>query len=124
MTPCSEARRGLDAADRLLREQTIEGAWPRVCTWLLRLAVERALDALWAVRCPEVADASRWAQFPALGRFVDAELARDVRTLWYALSRAAHHHAYELAPVATELRRWHSEVSAAVDKLERAVSVS
>ncbi len=124
MTARSEARRRLDAADRLLREQAIEGVWPRACTWLLRLSVERALDALWACRCPQVANASRWAQFLALDRFVDAELARDITALWYALSRAAHHHAYELPPVSIELRRWHSETSAAVDKLERVADVS
>lgn len=122
MTPGSEARRRLDAADRLLRGRGIEGVWPRACTWLLRLSVERTLDALWTSRCPEVAGASRRAQLLALDRFVDTELARDVTALWYALSRAAHHHAYELAPIATELRRWHSEVSAAVDKLEQAAS--
>ncbi len=119
MTPHSEARRRLEAADRLLRKQVIDGVWPRACTWLLRLAVERALDALWARRCPDAANASRRAQLLALDRFVDAELARDITALWYTLSSAAHHHAYELAPVAVELRRWHCEAAAVIGKLER-----
>jgi hypothetical protein len=124
MTPCSEPRRRLDAADRLLREQTIDGVWPRACTWLLRLAIERALDAMWAGRCPAAANASRRAQFLALDRFVETEHARHVAMLWSTLSRAAHHHAYELAPGAIELRRWHSETAAVVDQLERAAELS
>ncbi len=122
MTPCPEARRRLEVAERLLREQSIDGVWLRACTWLLRLAIERALDALWASCRPAVAGASRRAQFLALYRFVDDGLARDITALWYTLSRAAHHHPYELAPGVAELRRWHSETTAVVDQLERAAS--
>jgi L-arabinose isomerase len=37
-----------------------------------------------------------------------AGLAREA---WLGLAGAAHHHAYELAPTAAELRTWHSEVT-------------
>ena len=32
------------------------------------------------------------------------------RDAWTGLSRAGHHHAYELAPTAAELRSWHAAV--------------
>lgn len=37
-----------------------------------------------------------------------AGLAREA---WLGLAGAAHHHAYELAPTAAELRTWHTKVS-------------
>jgi hypothetical protein len=33
------------------------------------------------------------------------------REAWLGLAGAAHHHAYELAPNASELRGWHTAVS-------------
>jgi hypothetical protein len=36
----------------------------------------------------------------------DAELAGRAGHAWSALSRACHHHAYELAPTAAELEGW------------------
>ena len=36
----------------------------------------------------------------------DTELATRAGHAWSALSRACHHHAYELAPTAAELRAW------------------
>lgn len=38
-------------------------------------------------------------------------IAERTRDAWTGLSRAAHHHAYELAPTAAELRDWHATVS-------------
>jgi len=38
------------------------------------------------------------------------EVGRDAAAAWTALSRACHHHAYELAPTAAELRTWHTTV--------------
>ena len=39
----------LAAADHLLREVVpgARGTWPRACAWLIRLALETALDAYW-----------------------------------------------------------------------------
>jgi len=105
-----EARRRLAVADRILREPDLveAGAWPRACTWLIRLALEHALDDYWAAHRPEVTSASRRAQLLTLTRTVDADLGLRGTELWHVLSRAAHHHAYELAPTAAELRDWHS----------------
>jgi hypothetical protein len=101
--------RRLVVADRLLRDPALieEGVWPRACTWLIRLALEHAIDDYWGRHRPEVVEAPRRAQLLALTLTVDAELGWRSTQLWHALSRAAHHHAYELAPTAAELRGWH-----------------
>jgi hypothetical protein len=45
------------------------------------------------------------------------EAAGRAAYLWWALSRAGHHHGYELAPTAGELRHLHSEVLGMVNTL-------
>jgi hypothetical protein len=102
----------LVVADQLLRNPDLieDGAWPRACTWLIRLALEHALDDFWQRCRPDVVDVSRRAQLLALTRTVDADLGLRCTQLWHALSRAAHHHAYELSPTSAELRRWHRNV--------------
>jgi hypothetical protein len=115
-----DAYRRLAVADRILKEPELveEGGWPRTCTWLIRLALEHGLDDFWATHNPGVgAVTSRRAQLLALSRTVDADLGRRGTELWHALSRAAHHHAYELAPTGVELRTWHTEVLALTDAL-------
>lgn len=114
-----DALRRLAVAGRLLQDPGLvePGVWPRACTWLIRLALEHAVDDFWAARRPEVADASRRAQLLTLTRTVDADLGRRGTELWHVLSRAAHHHAYELAPTATELRGWHADVGGVVGGL-------
>ena len=39
------------------------------------------------------------------------EAAANARDAWFGLARATHHHAYELAATAAELRSWHDPVS-------------
>lgn len=115
------AVRRLHVADRLLRDPNLveEGVWPRACTWLIRLAVEHAVDDFWAARRPQVVTASRRAKLIALTRSFDAELGHRTAALWSSLSRAAHHHAYDLAPTAAELRSWHIDAVALVRDLDR-----
>lgn len=108
-----DAYRRLAVADRILKQPELveAGAWPRTCTWLIRLALEHGFDDFWATYNPDVGKVtSRRAQLLTLSRTVDADLGRRGTALWHALSRAAHHHAYELAPTGAELRTWHSEV--------------
>lgn len=120
-----EARRRLAVVDRILLEPDLvaAGAWPRTCTWLIRLALEHALDDFWTARRAEVATANRRAQLLALTRCVDGQVGRQATELWHVLSRAAHHHAYELAPTAAELRSWHGGVRDVVDGLATAAPV-
>lgn len=114
-----DALRRLAVAHRFLHDPGLvePGVWPRACTWLIRLALEHAVDDFWTAHRPEVATASRRAQLLVLTRTVDADLGRRGTELWHVLSRAAHHHAYELAPTAAELREWHGEVGGVVDGL-------
>src|SRR5262249_10140861 len=85
--------------------------WPRACAVLIRLALEKSLDDLWSVRLPEAVKCSMRAQLLLLPRYAGAGVASDARDAWFGLARATHHHAYELAPTAAELRTWHELVS-------------
>ncbi|GGN96515.1 hypothetical protein GCM10010112_87810 [Actinoplanes lobatus] len=94
------------------------GLWPRASVWLLRLALEAALDRYWQEVAPPVGQCrSRRAQLLALRRYAGAETASRAAYLWWALSRAGHHHGYELAPTAAELRHLQSEVQGLVEAL-------
>jgi hypothetical protein len=112
----------LEQADRLLNTVVhgTRGRWPRACATLIRLALEKALDDFWAVRLPEAKNCSMRAQLLLLPRYAGAEVAGDARDAWFGLARATHHHAYELAPTAGELRTWYELVS----KITSALSAS
>ena len=85
----------------------LAGIWPRAVALMARQALEQGLDDLWGAVAPRVREASRHAQLLCLGAFVaDEELVGGVRHAWHGLSRACHHHAYELPPTAAELERW------------------
>jgi hypothetical protein len=106
----------LHQADRLLREPALlsDGLWPRTCVWLIRLALEHAIDEYWDRHHPEIGRSARRSQLIVLACTVDAEIGRRCAFLWHTLSNAAHHHAYDLAPTAAELRMWHDEASALI----------
>ena len=116
-----DAFRRLAVAARILNQPELveDGAWPRACTWLIRLALEHGLDDFWVAHRPEIVEVSRRAQLLVLTRTVDAELGHRTDELWHSLSRAAHHHAYELAPTGAELRTWHGEVLVLTHDLEQ-----
>ncbi|MCK9903698.1 hypothetical protein CC117_06505 [Parafrankia colletiae] len=111
----------LAQADRLLRGEGVadlRGSWPRICAWLLRLAVEQAVDEVWRAHGrPELMRLPMRAQLLLLPAFVDGAAADEVGSAWYALSRAGHLHAYELAPTAAELRRWHQDLRTLLPRL-------
>lgn len=105
----------LAAADQLLASP-VPGAgaqWPRACALLIRLALEMTLDRFWVRVLPVAAGCGMRQQLLLLPLYTvnlptAAGLAREA---WLGLAGAAHHHAYELAPTAAELRTWHSEVT-------------
>lgn len=83
------------------------GVWPRAAALLARQALEDALDRLWRLSVPQMRQASRRTQMICLGMLLkDEALIADVRAVWSSLSRACHHHHYELAPTAAELEGW------------------
>jgi hypothetical protein len=114
----------LDAADQLLRSQVpgLGNLWPRACALLIRLALELTLDQYWARVLPAAAECGMRLQLLLLPLYAGsgpastgAASALDAvslaREAWLGLAGAAHHHAYELAPNAAELRGWHTSVS-------------
>lgn len=105
----AEARRRFDQAEIMLRTAGPGGFRPRCVAWLTRLGLERALDALWRRHNPVLIRCTKRAQLLALGRVVDGDTRYRAASLWSALSRAGHHHHYELTPTASELRSWLDE---------------
>jgi hypothetical protein len=104
----------LDAADLLLTSPVagMGSLWPRACALIIRHALEQSLDRYWVSVLPEAAECGMRQQLLLLPLYATAtpqawSLAREA---WCGLSGAAHHHVYELAPTAQELRRWHTAV--------------
>jgi hypothetical protein len=96
-----------DAAERVLVDpgDVLFGCWARASALLTRQSLEAAMDLLWRTRAPLVVQCSMSAQLLVLPSYLrDQEAARDASYAWSALSRACHHHAYELPPTASELR--------------------
>jgi hypothetical protein len=113
-------QRCLDAADQLLSSVVAgtRGAWPRACAWLLRLAIEAAMDDYWQRCHPEVVGMhARSPQFLILDRYAGRHLAARAGYAWSALSRAGHHHSYELGLTVGELRRLRDAVATIITDL-------
>ena len=91
------------------------GLWPRAAALLARQALEIGLDEFWEGHAPGVQNASARAQLLCLPTYclptyMGALTARKADHAWEALSRACHHHPYELAPTAAELYSWIEDV--------------
>jgi hypothetical protein len=113
----------LATASGLLRrgDPATLGLWPRAAALLARQALEASVGGLWERRTLDLKGCAMRAQLICLRTYLgDAELAARAGHAWSALSRASHHHAYELAPTAAELESWFSVVG----ELIRASSAS
>ncbi|GAA1569897.1 hypothetical protein GCM10009827_109620 [Dactylosporangium maewongense] len=108
--------RCLDAADGLLRSGPSGVWWPKVCACLTRLALELAIEQYWLTTSPQVAACTE-QRTRMLRRRSGQDLARRAAFAWGALSTATHHHCYDTAPTAGELRRLHTEVGTLVKHL-------
>ena len=92
------------------------GLWPRASALLARQALEAGMRQFWERRAIDLGSYPMQAQLICLRTYLgDAELAARTSHAWSALSRACHHHSYELAPTATELEAWFSVVGELVD---------
>jgi len=108
--------RQTDSPDRLLKaartllerpDARTAGVWPRAAAHLTRQALELLLDELWRKRAPGTEKSSTRAQLICLSSYIAGNgLASRVAFTWNVLSHACHHHAYEIAPTAIELRNW------------------
>jgi hypothetical protein len=80
-------------------------AWSRASALLARQALEEALKEYWIRWAPGVERLNMRIQLDCLrGYLTDMALVDDITFTWHALSRATHHHPYELDPTADELR--------------------
>jgi hypothetical protein len=103
----------LDSADQLLTSSFAGSGnvWPQACALLTRLALELTLDQHWARNLPSAAECGMRQQLLLLPSYGGPEAALLAREAWLGLAGATHHHAYELAPTAAELRGWHTTVT-------------
>jgi hypothetical protein len=99
---------------------TTAGVWQRAAALLARQGLEVALKTYWSAKSSGTEDASMRAQLLCLeAMFGDKDVARRAHAAWGALSRACHHHAYELAPTSEELLAWCEDVEAVIERTER-----
>jgi len=83
------------------------GLWPRAAALLSRQALEMAVDEYWVARRIPLDSCATRQQLICLREYMDDDdLAGRVHHAWNALSRACHHHPYELAPTVAELAGW------------------
>ena len=93
------------------------GLWPRASALLACRALEATMQRLWERRTLDLQGRSMRVQLICLRTYLgDADLAARAGHAWSALSRACHHHPYELAPTAAELRGWLSVVEELIQK--------
>jgi hypothetical protein len=105
----AEARQTLELARHVkdVAGPDMAGVWPRAVALLGRQALEEALAELWAARQPSLADCPFRTQWTCLPEYInDDGLALEATYAWYAMSRACHHHTYELDPTVSELDDW------------------
>ncbi len=96
------------------RSSATRGVWSRASALLARQALEQAI----VDREPKLAGASGRIRLLALRTLVaDATVAGRAAHAWAALTRATHHHDYELPPTAVELEHWFDEVERVLDGL-------
>ena len=110
------------AADLLRKpEARTAGLWPRAAALLARQALEMALDRYWKRKRPGLELCTTHAQLLCLRQYwPDADEAGRVHVAWVALSRACHHHPYELAPTLGELDAWFAVVAGLITRVEAA----
>jgi hypothetical protein len=101
----------VDALLRLSRD-VLRGADPtrqRAAAILARQALEQAVAAALERRQAGASAVSARAQLLCLPTYAPTEPALAARYLWWELTRACHHHPYELAPTSGEVARWLDE---------------
>jgi len=116
-----DPRELLGVADGLLLrgEPATAGFWPRAAALLALQALQSCLVQLWERNAIELHDCSMRTQLICLPSYLeDARLAARAGHAWSALSRACHHHTYELAPTSGELRSWLAVVGELVSRVE------
>ena len=87
------------------------GLWPRTSALLACRAIESTVDRFWERHELDLRGCPMRVHLIFMRAYLgDADLAARAGHAWSGLLRACHHHAYELAPTAAELRDWLSVV--------------
>jgi hypothetical protein len=99
----------LGYADQVLDGTVSLGApGPRTAALLARRAFEDWLDevsASWSTQVVSDRPPTTSSKIIALGALHGNELGERAKRVWHGLSRAVHHHAYELQPSVAEVRQ-------------------
>ena len=112
----------LELASGLLTRQYVQrpGLWPRASALLVRQALEESLSSYWTLKGIALQHCSTRAQLICLREYLrEGDLAARIAHTWAALSRACHHHPYELPPTVDEIRRWMEPVRTLHEVLTR-----
>jgi hypothetical protein len=99
----------LAAAQRLLDRPDARTApiWPRAAALLARQALEQGLDHFWRAKGLKLDTLATKPQLICLQAYLpDRELAARTNDAWSNLTRACHHHPYELGVGQEELKTW------------------
>lgn len=103
----------LGQADAILSGDTRlpKGQATRVAAWLLRAALEMTVNDI--LRGRTIANPDRATMRSRLAALVSIKhpAATTAAAAWTALTRAAHHGGFTMAPSATEIRHWHLVVT-------------
>ncbi len=109
------------AAQRLLdrKDAKTAGIWPRAAALLARQALEQGIEAYWRRKGVALDKLSTRPQLICLRRFVaNKELAGRAAHAWSSLTRACHHHPYDLPPGHAELGIWLTSVGDVLAAME------
>ena len=95
----------------------------RITAFMIRQALEAEVGA----RCEHLVSridhpVRMRSRLLVLHALAPSDVAVKIEYAWNALSRACHHHAYELAPTVFELRHLHSLVTDLVESRTEAVT--
>ena len=97
---------------------SLGGRGPRTAALLARRAFEDWLDeqsSSWSSEIVSDRPPTTSSKLVALGALKGSELGEHAKRAWYGLSRAVHHHAYELQPTVAEVRQLVQQVRMACD---------
>lgn len=116
----STATQLLEQASSVLEEATAHSN--RAACWIARAALESAVDDLLASKQRSVPDATMRSKLTVLQVAFghEGDIPTRAEYAWNGLSRACHHHAFELSPTATEVRHLIHLVGALVNDRTRA----
>ncbi|MDR7304213.1 hypothetical protein [Haloactinomyces albus] len=78
---------------------------PRAAAFLGRQALEDITRALCRAENTPADAATMRTRLILLRARMSSSVAENLQAAWYGLSRACHHHAFELSPTETEIRR-------------------